>query len=143
MTDISLAVHLDRFVRRLHIKLSERAKEFDTDRVGASGALLLLKLHELGETPISTLAAALLRDKSQVTREVAALERKKMVERRPSPVDARSSLLALTKKGEALVLTHQTELAQILERMLEGLSASEVSTLTKLLVKAGSRHKHL
>ena len=87
MTDIALATHLDRFVRRLHIQLSERAKTFDQDSVGPGGAILLLTLSEMGTSPLSAIAARLMRDKSQLTREVASLERKGMVTRAPCPVD--------------------------------------------------------
>ncbi len=136
MPDIDLAIHLDRFVRSLHASLSQRAKEFDKDKVGPGGAMLLLKLSELGSAPLGTLAATLVRDKSQLTREVASLERKGMLTRAPCPVDARSSILSLTSKGRGLVERHQTELAAILKEMLADLSAQDVERLTNMLAKA-------
>lgn len=134
MSDITLATHLDRFVRRLHIQLSERAKSFDPDRVGPGGAFLLLTLSEIGTSPLGAVAARLLRDKSQLTREVASLERKGMVTRAPCPIDARSQLLSLTEKGEGLVRVHKATVAEILDEMMEGLSAEDKATLTRLLM---------
>ena len=136
MSNITLATHLDRFVRRLHIQLSERAKSFDQDRVGPGGAILLLTLSEIGTSPLGAIAARLVRDKSQLTREVASLERKGMVTRAPCPNDARSQLLSLTAKGEGLVRVHKTAVAEILDEMLGHLSADDKATLTRLLIAA-------
>lgn len=133
MTRIALATHLDRFVRRLHVRLSTRAKDFDPDRVGPGGAMLLLTLAETGAAPLSKLAAQLVRDKSQLTREVASLERKGMVTRQLSDQDARVQLLSLTPKGDTLVALHKQAVADILDDMMIGLSEPDKATLETLL----------
>lgn len=134
MTDIILATHLDRFVRRLHVQISQRAKVFDADKVGPGGAMLLLTLSEMGTAPLGAVAARLVRDKSQLTREVASLERKGMVARTPCPEDARSQLLSLTQKGDGLVQVHKGAVAEVLDEMMVGLSADDKATLTRLLI---------
>jgi len=139
MTDVSFAINLDRFVRRLHMILSQRAKEFDPDRVGAGGAMLLLTLHELGSAPLSLLSDRLVRDKSQITREIASLERKRMVERTPSPHDARSFILTLSTKGNALVERHQAEVANALNELLIELDKDERALFAKLIAKSQSK----
>ncbi|MEL6573965.1 MAG: MarR family transcriptional regulator [Pseudomonadota bacterium] len=134
MTNIALATHLDRFVRRLHVQLTERATQFDPDKVGPGGAILLLTLSDMGTAPFSAVAARLIRDKSQLTREVASLERKGMIARAPCPDDARSQLLSLTEKGEGLVRVHKGALAEILDEMMVNLSSADKEALTRLLL---------
>lgn len=136
MTDTHLAILLDRFVRRLHIALVEKAKSFDQDKVGAGGAIILLTLSETGEVPMHELSARLMRDKSQMTRAVQALEAKKMVVRRSSDSDSRVSLIALSDKGWALVETHQRVLAEELDRLLGPVSEVERSALIDILRRA-------
>ncbi|MEO1641356.1 MAG: MarR family transcriptional regulator [Pseudomonadota bacterium] len=141
MSDTHLAIHLDRLVRRIHASLSARAKTFDTDRVGPGGAILLLTLDEMGTAPLHRLAARLVRDKSQLTREVASLERKGMVRRQDCATDARVSLLSLTAKGAALVKTHQHALAEVLEETLQGMAEADKQKLAALLQSATQDHR--
>lgn len=141
MPDTQLAIHLDRLVRRIHVDLSARAKEFDTARVGPGGVILLLTLDEIGTAPLNALAQRLVRDKSQLTREVASLERKGMVTRAPCPTDARVTLLSLTASGHDMVALHQSELAKTLDDVLSALNAAEKATLSALIAAATSDRK--
>ncbi len=136
MPDISLATNLDRFVRKIHARLHARAKEFDKDKVGPGGAILLLTLEENGTLTLGELSQQLIRDKSQITREVASLVRKGMIEKTDSVTDSRVSLVSLTDKGRGLVARHHQELAEVLRELLGGLTPDEVSALSKLLAKA-------
>lgn len=69
----------------------------DLDR---SEYLLLRMLERAGSADIRSLACALGLDPSTVGRQVAALERKKLVTRRPDPTDRRCSLISSTAEGQ-------------------------------------------
>ncbi len=136
MPDISLATNLDRFVRKIHVRLHARAKEFDKDKVGPGGAILLLTLEENGTLTLGELSRIMIRDKSQITREIASLIRKGMVAKTESKKDSRVSLVTLTDKGRNLVAKHHQELSEVLGELLGGLSPDEVRELSMLLAKA-------
>lgn len=134
-SDPDLALLLDRFVRRVHISLTEKAQEFDRDRIGPGGAILLLTLADLGQPSMQELARRMARDKSQMTRAVAALECKGMVTRTPSDVDGRVCHVALTAKGDAMVETHRNAVAESIDEILSPIAAEERRALKALLIR--------
>ncbi|MEO1292166.1 MAG: MarR family transcriptional regulator [Pseudomonadota bacterium] len=133
--DSDLALLLDRFVRRVHISLTEKAQEFDRDRIGPGGAILLLTLADLGQPTMQELARRMARDKSQMTRAVAALEQKGMVGRATSKADGRVSHVVLTPKGHAMVETHRNAVAETIGDILTPIAEVERAALRALLAK--------
>lgn len=93
---------LDDF-RRLVRLLRESAVEAER-RVGISGAQLFV-LQRLAARPLTVgeLAQATLTHQSSVSVVVKRLEERRLVARSPNPGDARSSRIALTSKGQAIV----------------------------------------
>ncbi|MEM8553914.1 MAG: MarR family transcriptional regulator, partial [Pseudomonadota bacterium] len=138
--DHNLAILLDRFVRRVHVSLHRKAMEFDTAKVGPGGAILLLTLDEIGTVSMQDLARSLVRDKSQMTRAVHALEVKGMVTRQQSEDDNRVTLVSITDKGRGLVQAHQEALTGTLDHALKPLSDQEQSEFHRLLLKAVTNH---
>ena len=127
---------LDRFVRRIHLSLRQKAPGFDTEKIGPGGAFLLLTLDEMGPVPMHALTQTLLRDKSQLTREVRALECKGLVAREQSPTDSRVSIVSLTEKGDVIVRVHQRVIAATIDEMLAPLDADGQDELSALLRRA-------
>ena len=88
--------------------------------------LLLLRLAE-GPRRIGELSTLLALDTTTVTRQVAAMEVKGLVSRRPDPEDGRSALVVRTEAGadcaEAMRKTRQLRIA----RLLGGWEADEVA----------------
>lgn len=64
--------------------------------------LVLCTLAERGPMALGTLAEALILDNSTVTRQIAAMQRKKLVTRKRSASDARSFEIEATPLGSAL-----------------------------------------
>lgn len=64
---------------------------------------LLSSLREDGPQRLSTLAEVVRLDRSTVSRQLAALEQRGLVERRPDGHDRRSHLLALTEDGQQIL----------------------------------------
>lgn len=135
MPDTDLALLIDRLMRRIHSGLQSRAAEFDTERVGPAGGMILLALADMEGCAQAELTRKLARDKSQMTRSLAALEGKGLLRRTPSPQDARVTLLSLTPQGEDVVTDLRQMLALTIDEVLSPLPASERSTLRTILTR--------
>ncbi|MEM1048394.1 MAG: MarR family transcriptional regulator [Pseudomonadota bacterium] len=133
MPDTSLAILLDRFVRRLHVAMQAQSAAFDSKRVGPGGAIILLTLGEIGEVPMHELTTCLVRDKSQLSRAVQVLEAKGLVTRRQSETDMRVSLVALTDEGQDVVDAHQSVLAATIDEMFAGLPEGQKVQMHSIL----------
>ncbi|MEM8871688.1 MAG: MarR family transcriptional regulator [Pseudomonadota bacterium] len=123
-------------MRRLFVALHEKAGSFDKEDVGPNGAMTLLALAETGEVPLNKLATALIRDKSQITRTIRALERKGLVKRRTSAGDARVNMISLTEKGQVVVDAHILVLSETVDELLSALPDESKRELTALLQRA-------
>lgn len=95
--------------------------------------MILLTLDELGEIPMQTLSRALIRDKSQMTRAINALEKKGMVSRAQAPSDSRVTLIALTDTGHSTVSRLQKAIAEALDTLLAPLPSHKTQQLHDLL----------
>lgn len=135
MADTHLAVLLDRFVRRIHMGLSAKALDFDTVGIGPGGAIVLLTVEEAGTIPMAELARRMVRDKSQMTRAVARLERLGMLSRATSEDDQRVTLISVTDAGRAMVRTHQTALAETIDEVMGADDPDTKDQLQKLLLR--------
>ncbi len=136
VVDTNLAIVLDRFVRRIHVGLQQRAPQFDTERIGPNGALILLTLAETGRLPLHALTRRLARDKSQMARAVRSLERKGLLSSEGSPDDQRVNLISLTAAGQAVVETHRTVIAETIDAVLSPLPDEDRRALEALLKRA-------
>lgn len=126
---------VDRFVRRIHAELSERAPAVDTDRVGPWGGMALMALADAGPLPILDLAARMARDKSQTTRKIKEMEAKGLIARQTARHDARVSVIGLTPKGERLVAQLKQVLGGVLDDLLAPLAPAERAQFHALLEK--------
>lgn len=133
MPEASLPTLLDRFVRRMHVSLRDKAPDFDSEKVGPIGGMILLTMAELGRVPMQELTARFGRDKSQMTRAMQSLERKGLVERAKSKEDMRVTLVGLTPRGEAFVAVLRNVIEESINEILEPISDQEREVLTSIL----------
>lgn len=89
---------LTRLLRRAE---SARTRHPAALRLDRSAYLLLGELERRGPLGIATLAQSFQLDVSTASRQVAALEAKRLVERRADPTDGRVCLLEITPHGRA------------------------------------------
>lgn len=136
MQNTHIAILVDRFMRRIHGGLHARAPEFDTERVGPGGGMILMTLADVEPAPMQRVAGLMARDKSQMTRAIKSLEQKGLVSRSNEASDARVSLLSLTDNGHALVNRIRRVLATVIGEILEPLDADERKELEDLLTRA-------
>ena len=111
--------------------------------------LLLLELERAGPSTQAQLAAASGYEPPTITASLRQLETAELVARRPSPADARATIVELTAKGRALmpklkvawrrvaeqavatVTTPLEQLTAVLEELASGLAAHELPALDR------------
>ncbi len=138
MQDTDLALLIDRFMRRIHFGLQERAPKFDRKAIGPGGGIVLMTLAEMGCVALNELTKRVARDKSQMTRTIRSLESKGLVTRESSADDGRVNLVSLTPEGVMVVDELMQAVAEVVAEILEPISSDEKQTLKGLLARAVS-----
>ncbi|HZC70495.1 MAG TPA: MarR family transcriptional regulator [Jatrophihabitans sp.] len=98
-----------------------------------SAHLLLKHIASEGQMRASALAEAVKSDPSTVSRQVAALVKDGLLERRSDPGDGRASLLVLTPKADAMVAEHDQMRMARYAQMLDGWSETDLRRFAKML----------
>jgi DNA-binding MarR family transcriptional regulator len=98
-----------------------------------SAQVLLRALSMDGPMRAGALAERVASDPSTVSRQVAALVRDGLVERRADPVDGRAALLVPTEKADAVLREHEDLRQQHFGRMLENWSDRDLQRFAALL----------
>lgn len=130
-----LAQELDRVVRKIDAHMHKRMPQKDTARIGPMGALLLMQLEASQPCSIQTLANAMGRDNSQLTRLIRDLEQKGVLARKPHETDKRISLLHLTDGGQEFLSGAKDTLTEVVEMVAEPLGMEERRMLVDILDK--------
>ncbi|MFF9120043.1 MarR family winged helix-turn-helix transcriptional regulator [Streptomyces massasporeus] len=100
---------------------------------------LLGHLEEVGGCRATDLAAHYALDKSTVSRQVTALERAGLIERRPDPADQRVQVLHLTRAGRhILAQATESRRAAFRERLADW-PAEDLSRFAEYLVRYNAR----
>lgn len=134
-SDVEIGQLVDRLMRRVHVELNRKAPEFDPERIGPAGGMILMALADIQPAPMHELVRLIARDKSQVTRVLQSLHSKGLITREPSSQDGRVCVISLTEKGEGMVAKLRRVLTETIETILSPLDASEREQLTALLRK--------
>jgi DNA-binding MarR family transcriptional regulator len=98
-----------------------------------SAHVVLKHLAASGPMRSSELAERIESDPSTVSRQVAALVKDGLIERRADPQDGRACLLVPTTKGEAVLSEHNAIRLQHFTGMLDGWSDADLRTFADLL----------
>ncbi|MEO0882709.1 MAG: MarR family winged helix-turn-helix transcriptional regulator [Pseudomonadota bacterium] len=131
----TLALQIDRLMRRFHSDLHPNAQRVDQEKIGPIGGMVLFMISESGTATAQTIGSSLGRDKSQVSRIVSLLVRKGFVEKFVDDKDARSFQLGLTDKGKLQVAAFNGALVATTNKLLGHLSKDEARQFSKLLSK--------
>jgi DNA-binding MarR family transcriptional regulator len=118
--------------------LAHRMSKTGVDR---STIILLKHLIGLGPCRSSELAVAVHSDPSTVSRQVAALVRDGLVERRADPEDGRASVLAATEAGLQLLEEQRKRLGLALARVVRQWEPEDVSRFLELLERFVADHE--
>jgi DNA-binding MarR family transcriptional regulator len=120
---LKLVRHLETFGRRSSLYL----------HVDRAGYLALRTLEASGPLSTKALATALNLDASTVTRQITALESAGFVERRPDPIDRRSSAITLTPEGRRTMDGVERERRQGMEELVDDWAEGERVALGRAL----------
>ena len=115
-------IDLQRTVRRSKARLLAAAG----NDVESATHLLLHTAESEGPMRASALAASVHADLSTVSRQVAALVARGLLERQADARDGRASLLALTEAGRAAVAQHDEGRQAFFDEVLTGWSSAEM-----------------
>ena len=130
---VDLAIKIDRLMRMINAELNPMASEFDREKVGPIGGMLLLTLGDAEPLNLRAIITRMGRDKSQITRLVQSLERKGLVAKERCSEDARELVLRLTPKGRQQLVLIQNALAGIVETIVAPLSPIEMQQFSVVL----------
>lgn len=112
--------------------------------VDRSTIMLIKTLVVLGPSRSSALAAAVHSDPSTVSRQIAALVRDGLVERRADPVDGRASVLVPTEAGIEVLEEQRRRLGLALARVVQQWAPEDVDKFLDLLDRFVADHeRHL
>jgi DNA-binding MarR family transcriptional regulator len=98
-----------------------------------SAQIILRQLANEGPMRASSLAECLHSDPSTVSRQVAALVKEGLVERRADPEDGRASILALTPKADSVIAKHEQLRVQHFAGMLSEWNDRDLRRFADLL----------
>ncbi|MFC1418374.1 MarR family winged helix-turn-helix transcriptional regulator [Streptacidiphilus cavernicola] len=111
-----------RTVRRSKARLLAAAG----DNIDSATQVLLRTAAAEGPMRASALAVGVQSDLSTVSRQVAALVTRGLLERRADPVDGRASLLVVTEAGRAVIAEHEHARAAFFEQVLSDWTPEEL-----------------
>jgi DNA-binding MarR family transcriptional regulator len=118
-----------RTVRRAKARLLAAA----SDNIDSATQILLRTVATEGPMRASALASSVQSDLSTVSRQVALLVTRGLLERRADPMDGRASLLVVTGAGEAVITEHEHAREAFYEQVLNGWTPEEVGQFASLL----------
>ncbi|BBA95650.1 putative marR family transcriptional regulator [Actinacidiphila reveromycinica] len=122
-------VELLRTVRRSKARLLAAA----SDDVDSATQILLRTAAAEGPLRASALAASVQSDLSTVSRQVAALVGRGLLERRADPVDGRASLLVVTDSGQAVIAEHEKARTAFFAEVVGDWSPEECGRFARML----------
>ncbi|ALE75471.1 Transcriptional regulator, MarR family [Pseudonocardia sp. Ae168_Ps1] len=132
--DIELA---DTVVRELFMLVRQVKRSAERHRpdmiVDMAGYHVLAHLHFGGPQRATEIAAAFHSDPSTISRQVSALVKAGLVERRADPGDGRASLLAANDEGVRVIETERRRRAHVIAEVLGGWDPADRVALTTLL----------
>jgi DNA-binding MarR family transcriptional regulator/GNAT superfamily N-acetyltransferase len=105
-------------------------------------ARVLYELGGAGRTGASEIAAELNLDPGYLSRILAKLEKQKLLARKPSPSDARHSILRLTRKGQSTFATLNRFSNEQAREALAGLSPGQCSSVIRSMQTIESALSH-
>jgi DNA-binding MarR family transcriptional regulator len=104
---------------------------------------ILVALYKAGPELSRDLVPLTALDKVQISRGVARLEAKGLIDKTPQPQDARARLLSLTETGEALYAQVMPQVEARSKELLADLSPEQEEALRDMLRQVASRCREL
>jgi DNA-binding MarR family transcriptional regulator len=132
-------IDLQRTVRRSKARLLAAAG----NDVESAAQVLLHTVAAEGPLRASALAASVQADLSTVSRQVAALVGRGLLERQADQLDGRASLLAVTDAGRAAIAEHEQGRQAFFDEVLAGWSTEEMRQFAQQLERFTAAYEHV
>jgi DNA-binding MarR family transcriptional regulator len=139
--EIQLAARLGDAMIGLNRQWAAVASQLAKLGIDKTAMMLLGALTSIGPVRSNALAEAVYSDPSTISRQVAALVKDGLIERRADPDDGRASLLAVTDKGHQLVETRHRQKSCSIARMLAHWPAADRLRFAELLERFVDDHE--
>jgi DNA-binding MarR family transcriptional regulator len=101
-------------------------------------SIALVLAHEPNGLRVVDVAARLELSVTFVTTEIGRMERSGLVQRRENPDDRRSSIIGLSRKGQALLARGAPYLRSVNDRLFASLTRAQMVELTEVLARIGA-----
>ncbi|MBB5048302.1 DNA-binding MarR family transcriptional regulator [Rhodopseudomonas rhenobacensis] len=131
-TDVVAAIEAEMSWLARGLEAAQRRRDYPLDR---AQYLLLLIVQAHGPQTVMALADRLLLDGSTVTRQVAVMEERGLIERHANPADGRSMLIRETASGARDALKMREMRLRRMHNLFKGWSAAEREAFATLLGK--------
>lgn len=134
MTDETAAV-AERFIDLMRTVRRAKARMLDSagSDIDSASQVLLHTVAAEGPVRASALAASVQADLSTVSRQVAVLVERGLLERQADQRDGRATLLAITSAGRAALARHEKGRQEFFESVLSGWSPEEIRQFARQL----------
>ena len=131
---LKLFVVLQRAINAVRSRIQENA---DLHGLTETEFGILEAVYHKGPLLLGDVQRKILLSSGGVTYTIDRMEEKGLIERKACPTDRRARYATLTEKGRALIEEIFPEHAELIERVMSGLSSREQEEATSLLRKLG------
>ena len=139
--EIQLAARLGDAMMGLSRQWAAVAAQLAKLGIDRTAMMLLGTLTSIGPARSNALAEAVYSDPSTISRQVAALVKDGLIERRADPDDGRASLLAVTEKGRELLETRHRQKSCSIARMWAHWPGEDRERFIELLERFVTEHE--
>jgi DNA-binding MarR family transcriptional regulator len=139
--DIEAGRRLATAMFALHKQQAALGHKMSKAGIDRSTIMLLKTLVMLGPSRSSAVATAVHSDPSTVSRQIAALVRDGLVERKADPEDGRASVLVPTEAGLAVLEEQRRRMGLALARIVQQWAPEDLDTFVELLERFVADHQ--
>ena len=138
--NLAIQKHLFDLLFLIRIRMKDVVQDADS-KLSPLQILVLRTLVEDGEMSLITLAQKTGRDKSQITRVVQKLEKKKIIKKERSQLDRRSFILKTNEDVQKEVSFFIHKEHELVAEMLSDIPKNDLQILEKILIQMGDNLK--
>jgi DNA-binding MarR family transcriptional regulator len=140
-TEIQLGARISDAMMGMSRQWTALASQLAKLGIDRTSMILLNALTSIGPMRSNALAEAVFSDPSTISRQVAALVKDGLIERRADPADGRASLLAVTSKGQELLATRRTQKSSSIARVVAHWPQADREQFAELLERFVAEHE--
>lgn len=142
MDDDSLQIIEYQMAQLVRLISATRPRNPELASLDRSAYLILSELDGQPPIPISAIASRFKLDISTASRQIASMESKGLVTRTPDPADARTSLLTITKTGQARLTAMKSARKRVYQEILKAWTVEDIDLLADIVTRLANDIKN-